>query len=111
VISHLIENEARGELILVDKAKALIELELDFKENLNNEKESDHSSDSKEDSNYKVKQTKPFVDYLKENGYSVSEKQLGLFRFTANKLIGNLDHSALFQGFLPLKIFVATLFL
>jgi hypothetical protein len=41
VIAHLIENEARGELILVDKAKALIELELDFKENLNNEKESD----------------------------------------------------------------------
>ncbi len=92
VIAHLIENEARGELILVDKAKALIELELDFKENLNNEKESDHSSDSKEDSNYKIKQTKPFVDYLKENGYSVSEKQLGLFRFTANKLTGNLDH-------------------
>jgi hypothetical protein len=26
VIAHLIENEARGELILVDKAKALIEL-------------------------------------------------------------------------------------
>jgi hypothetical protein len=51
-----------------------------------------HSSDSKEDSNYKIKQTKPFVDYLKENGYSVSEKQLGLFRFTANKLTGNLDH-------------------
>jgi hypothetical protein len=45
-------------LILVDKAKALIELELDFKENLNNEKESDHSSDSKEDSNYKINKYK-----------------------------------------------------
>ncbi len=42
--------------------------------------------------NYKTKQTKPFVDYLKDNGYSVSEGQLGLFRFTANKLTGNLDH-------------------
>jgi hypothetical protein len=35
VIAHLIENEARGELILVDKAKALIELEQDFRKNLN----------------------------------------------------------------------------
>ncbi|CAC9526484.1 hypothetical protein [uncultured Gammaproteobacteria bacterium] len=38
------------------------------------------------------KKTNTFVDYLKDNGYSVSEKQLGLFRFTTNKLTGNLDH-------------------
>jgi hypothetical protein len=30
----LIENEARGELILVDKAKALIELERNFRSDL-----------------------------------------------------------------------------
>ncbi len=92
VIAHLIENEARGELILVDKAKALIELERNFRSDLSSEKESEESSDSKKGSNYKTKQTKPFVDYLKNNGYSVSEGQLGLFRFTANKLTGNLDH-------------------
>ncbi len=92
VIAHLVENEARGDLILVDKAKALIELEQDFRRNLNYEKESEDSSDSKEESNYKIKQTKPFVDYLKDNGYSVSEGQLGLFRFAATKLTGNLDH-------------------
>jgi hypothetical protein len=76
----------------VDKAKALIELESNFRSDLSSEKESEESSDSKKGSNYKTKQTKPFVDYLKDNGYSVSEGQLGLFRFTANKLIGNLDH-------------------
>jgi hypothetical protein len=42
----LIENEARGELILVDKAKALIELEQDFRKNLNDEKDSEDSSES-----------------------------------------------------------------
>lgn len=102
VIAHLVENEARGDLILVDKAKALIELEQDFRRNLNYEKESEESSDSKKDSedssesfehrkdNYK--KTGAFVDYLKDNGYSVSEGQLGLFRFAATKLTGNLDH-------------------
>ncbi len=94
VIAHLVENEARGDLILVDKAKALMELEQDFRRNLvssNDGKESEYSSDSEEENNYKTKKTKPFIDYLKENGYSVSEGQLGLFRFTANKLTGNLD--------------------
>jgi hypothetical protein len=47
VIAHLIENEARGELILVDKAKALIELERNFRSDLSSEKESEESSDSK----------------------------------------------------------------
>jgi hypothetical protein len=37
VIAHLIENEARGELILVDKAKALIELERSFRSDLSSE--------------------------------------------------------------------------
>jgi hypothetical protein len=46
-----------------NKAKALIELEQDFRKNLNDEKDSDHSSDSKKSSNFKIKQTKPFVDY------------------------------------------------
>ena len=91
VIAHLIENEARGELILVDKAKALIDLERNFRSDLGSEKESKESLDSKKGNNYKIKQTKAFVDYLKDNGYSVSEGQLGLFRFTANKLTGNLD--------------------
>lgn len=91
VIAHLIENEARGELMLVDKARALIELEGEFKANLNNKKESDHSSDS-QDNNYKTKQTVVFIEYLKNNGYSVSEKQLGLFRFTATRLTGHLDN-------------------
>jgi hypothetical protein len=94
VIAHLIENEARGELILVDKAKALIELEQDFRKNLNDEKDSDQWSESfsfgRRKDNYK--KTSVFVNYLKDNGYSVSEKQLGLFRFTTNKLTGNLDH-------------------
>jgi hypothetical protein len=89
----LIENEARGELILVDKAKALIELEQDFRKNLNDEKDSEESSESfsfdRRKDNYK--KTSIFVNYLKDNGYSVSEGQLGLFRFTANKLTGNLD--------------------
>ncbi len=93
VIAHLIENEARGELILVDKAKALIELEQDFRKNLNDEKDSDQWSESfsfgRRKDNYK--KTSVFVNYLKDNGYSVSEKQLGLFRFTTNKLTGNLD--------------------
>ncbi|CAB5494608.1 hypothetical protein AZO1586R_92, partial [Bathymodiolus azoricus thioautotrophic gill symbiont] len=57
VIAHLIENEARGELILVDKAKALIELEQDFRKNLNDEKDSEESSESTKSSNYKIKQT------------------------------------------------------
>jgi hypothetical protein len=39
VISHLIENEARGELILVDKAKALIELERNFRSDLSSKKD------------------------------------------------------------------------
>jgi hypothetical protein len=50
VIAHLIENEARGELILVDKAKALIELERNFRSDLSSEKESEESSDSKKGS-------------------------------------------------------------
>jgi len=77
VIAHLIENEARGELILVDKAKALIELEQDFRKNLNDEKDSDQWSESfsfgRRKDNYK--KTSVFVNYLKDNGYSVSEKR------------------------------------
>jgi hypothetical protein len=46
VIAHLIENEARGELILVDKAKALIELERSFRSDLSSEKDSEDSSES-----------------------------------------------------------------
>lgn len=58
VIAHLVENEARGDLILVDKAKALMELEQDFRRNLvssNDGKESEYSSDSEEENNYKTK--------------------------------------------------------
>jgi len=88
VIAHLIENEARGELILVDKAKALIDLEGKYK---NNEIESLTSGQTKLEK-HNIHTTIKFVDYLKDNGYSVSEKQLGLFRFTTNKLTGNLDH-------------------
>jgi hypothetical protein len=51
VIAHLVENEARGELILVDKAKALIDLERNFRSDLGSEKESEESSDSKKSSN------------------------------------------------------------
>jgi hypothetical protein len=42
----LIENEARGELILVDKAKALIELERNFRSDLSSKKDSEDSSES-----------------------------------------------------------------
>lgn len=104
VIAHLVENEARGELILVDKAKALIELEQEYK---NNGVESLTSGQTKlENSNIKSLRTpqtklensnistttKEFVNYLKDNGYSVSENQLGLFRFAATRLTGNLDN-------------------
>jgi hypothetical protein len=68
-------------------------LEQDFRKNLNDEKDSEESSESfsfdRRKDNYK--KTSIFVNYLKDNGYSVSEGQLGLFRFTANKLTGNLD--------------------
>jgi hypothetical protein len=78
----------------VDKAKALIELERSFRSDLSSEKDSEDSSESFSVDHRKdnYKKTSIFVDYLKNNGYSVSEGQLGLFRFTANKLIGNLDH-------------------
>jgi hypothetical protein len=56
----------------------LLRLERNFRSDLSSEKESEESSDSKKGSNYKTKQTKPFVDYLKNNGYSVSEGQLGI---------------------------------
>ena len=94
VIAHLIENEARGELILVDKAKALIELERNFRSDLSSKKDSEDSSESFSVDHRKdnYKKTSIFVNYLKDNGYSISEGQLGLFRFTANKLTGNLDH-------------------
>jgi hypothetical protein len=49
VIAHLIENEARGELILVDKAKALIELERNFRSDLSSEKESEESFSNSND--------------------------------------------------------------
>jgi ParB family protein of integrating conjugative element (PFGI_1 class) len=88
VIAHLIENEARGELILVDKAKALIELEREYK---NNGIESLTSGQTKLEKSNISTTTQEFIHYLKNNGYSVSEKQLGLFRFTAIKLVGNLD--------------------
>jgi len=91
IIAHLVENEARGELILVDKATALIELEWDFRRNLNNKKDSEDSSESFDQRKDNYKKTGVFVEYLKNNGYSVSEGQLGLFRFTATKLTGNLD--------------------
>ncbi len=122
VIAHLVENETRGELILVDKAKALVELEKEFKkeseESLDSSnnyktkhtkkecKESLHSSNNyktkhtkkecKESlhssNNYKTKHTKPFLEYLASNGYPVSKAQLSVFRFTASKLVGNLDY-------------------
>jgi hypothetical protein len=38
----------------VDKAKALIELERNFRSDLSSEKESEESSDSKKGSNYKT---------------------------------------------------------
>lgn len=91
VIAHLIENEARGELILVDKAKALIELERDFRGNLNDEKDSAESAESFDQRKDNYKKTGQFVEHLKDNGYSVGETQLSLFRFTAIKLVGNLD--------------------
>lgn len=89
VIAHLVENEARGELILVDKAKALIELEQDYK---NNGIKSLTTGQTKLENSNIHTTTQEFVEYLKYNGYSVSEKQLGLFRFTATKLTGNLDN-------------------
>jgi hypothetical protein len=42
----------------------------------------DHRKD-----NYK--KTSIFVNYLKDNGYSISEGQLGLFRFTASTNINS----------------------
>ena len=89
VIAHLVENEARGDLILVDKAKALIELEQEYK---NNGIESLRTPQTKLENANISTTTQEFVTYLKDNGYSVSEGQLGLFRFTATKLTGNLDH-------------------
>lgn len=89
VIAHLIENEARGELILVDKAKALIELEQEYK---NCGIESLRTPQTKLEKSNISTTTQEFVGYLKDNGYSVSEGQLGLFRFTATKLTGNLDN-------------------
>ncbi len=88
VIAHLIENEARGELILVDKAKALIELEREYK---NKGIESLRSPQTKSGNANISTTTQEFVEYLKDNGYSVGETQLSLFRFTAIKLVGNLD--------------------
>lgn len=95
VIAHLIENEARGELILVDKAKALIELEREFFNQLHQNKDKTTSEESSEVvlSKYNPKNptTRLFLEHLQDSGYSVSEGQLGLFRFTAIKLVGNLD--------------------
>ncbi len=82
VIQHLIENEARGELILVDKAKAICDLELDFM--------SIHSTDIK--SSKHNPKTQLFLEFLSNNGYNISEGLLSLFRFTVTKLVGNLDH-------------------
>jgi len=72
----------------VDKATALIELEWEYK---NNGIKGLTSGQTKSDNSNIHTTTQEFVGYLKENGYSVSEKQLGLFRFTATKLTGNLD--------------------
>jgi hypothetical protein len=68
VIAHLIENEARGELILVDKAKALIELERSFRSDLSSEKDSEDSSESFSVDHRKdnYKKTSIFVDYIKK---------------------------------------------
>ncbi len=90
VIAHLVENEARGELILVDKAKALIQLEQEYKDY--GIKSLTSGQTKLEKPNIKNITTQEFVDFLKENGYSVSEKQLGLFRFTVQRLVGNLDN-------------------
>lgn len=91
VIAHLIENEARGELVLVDKAKALIELEREFRSSLSDKKDSADSAESFNQRQDNYKKTGQFVEHLKNNGYSVGETQLSLFRFTAIKLVGNLD--------------------
>lgn len=86
VISHLIENEARGELFLVDKAKALLDLELEFRAKIDGKKSPQTLR------TFDHKKTKLFLEYLKDNGYSVGETSLLIFRFTATKLAGNLDY-------------------
>lgn len=87
IIAHLIENEARGDLVLVDKAKTLLELEIEFRNSISNgDKKSPQTLRT-----FDHQKTKLFLEYLKENGYSVGESSLLVFRFTATKLVGHLD--------------------
>ncbi len=118
IIAQLIENEARGELVLADKARALWDLEQDFFANL--EQENRHTSsaggaedkkdsaggaeslgaENKKDSaggaeslrtkNYN--KTNKFLQFLANNGYSLHEQTLSIFRFTSTKLVGCLDY-------------------
>jgi hypothetical protein len=83
---------------LDDEAKALIDLEGKYK---NNEIESLTSGQTKLEK-HNIHTTIKFVDYLKDNGYSVSEKQLGLFRFTTNITSNSFSNS---NGFRVLLYF------
>ena len=117
IVQHLIENEVRGKLYHVDKAKTIANLEAIFKEQITKQKtqeskssvlaksdtktasgkalkakkDSEESSESLRAENYGT--TTKFLDYLQGKGYSnVSEQALSSCRFTNRYLVGVIDY-------------------
>ena len=117
IVQHLIENEVRGKLYHVDKAKTIANLEAIFKQQLADqntendkssvlpeskakgaqgkalkaEKDCAESAQSLRAENYGTRSE--FLDFLHDKGYaSVAEQSLSTCRFTNRYLIGVIDY-------------------
>ena len=117
IVQHLIENEVRGKLYHVDKAKTIANLEAIFKQQLTDksiendkspilpkskikgavakdlkaEKDCADSAQSLRAENYGTRSE--FLDFLHNKGYTgVAEQSLSTCRFTNRYLIGVIDY-------------------
>ena len=117
IVQHLIENEVRGKLYHVDKAKTIANLEAIFKQQLTDqntendkssvlpeskakgaqgkalkaEKDCAESAQSLRAENYGTRSE--FLDFLHNKGYTgVAEQSLSTCRFTNRYLIGVIDY-------------------
>jgi hypothetical protein len=103
IIACLEENDLRGKLYHVDRARTIALLETIFRQEIDGkdsapsaesiEKDCADSAQSFESSradNYG--KTAPFIKYLQDKNYSVAKQTLSTCRFTNNYLIGNIDY-------------------
>ena len=117
IVQHLIENEVRGKLYHVDKAKTIANLEAIFKQQLADQNTENDKSSVLPESKAKGAQGKAlkaekdcadsaqslraenygtrseFLDFLHDKGYTgVAEQSLSTCRFTNRYLIGVIDY-------------------